>query len=241
MAEEDDLDLIPGIYKLFDANGIWVHQGEFPCYFRNAALADHQCGVWADTIHNLGFSGIHWDTLGTNAGNYDDEASGTYAYLNRALQNLAPLGLPQILNFSGTNPSETAPAWWDPTLVTNGVIAFPFFEVYTMAHEQLCYQAMTDPRLVNASPFPIWGVLAFYPYYNHPSGDLNGEPWSDSDVFLARWYYAPQNRLVYEGIGDGEQRLEREYLPDNVPLSTYERDVLLLDHALAPPRVSWLT
>jgi hypothetical protein len=238
MADEPNLDSIPGIYRLVGGNGEWIHQGAVPCYFRNAALADHQCDVWVSTVHKLGFDGIHWDTLGANAGDYEAETAGTHEYLVRAKSNLARLNLLQILNFSGPNPSHTAPAWWDPNLVTSGVIAFPFFEVFKMEYEKLCYAAMADPALANASPFPIWGVLAFYPYYDRPHYP-DGTPWFEVDVLLARWFFAPKNRLVYEAVGDGHRRLQNEYLPYNFTMSPTLEAWMTHEPPPAPPTLSW--
>ncbi len=240
-AEEYDLaNESSGIFKLLDSQGRWIKQTmdapRFPCYFRNAALADHQCEVWLPSLKQLGFDGVHWDTLGADAGDYEAEVAGTHEFLRQAKKHLSGFGLDQILNFSGPNPTSTGVAWWDPALVADGTIAFPYFEVYSMADEQRVYDAMSAPSLVTANPFPVWAAMAFYPRYNIPDG------FTESDTFLARWAYAPKNRVEYVGVGDGECRLHDQYMPINYPLTSYEKEVLILDPPFAvPPKMSWQT
>ena len=209
-AEEADLaDPSAGIYPLLDRDGKqYRHSPEVPrfwAYFLNEAWAERMTGVWASAVKELGFDGIHWDTLGPKAGDYAAEVNGTHAFLRRAKRNLAALGLSQTLNFVDL-------AWWDPGLAANGLVAFPYAEVWSMTSEKSYYAAMNDPALAG-----IWGVMAFYPTVDKPDG------WTDSEVMLARWAEALKHRLRYLILGDDERRLIGPYFPDATPLSPSEK------------------
>jgi Glycosyl hydrolase family 66 len=209
-ADEADLaDPSAGIYPLLDRDGKWYgHPPEDPSfwtYFLNAAWADRMTGIWGPPVKNLGFDGIHWDTLGRKAGDYASEVNGTHAFLRRAKGSLAALGLSQTLNFVDL-------AWWDPDLVASGLVAFPYAEVWTMTSERSYYAHMNDPALAR-----MWGVMAFYPTVDNPEG------WTDSEVMLARWAEAPKHRLMYLILGDYENRLVGPYFPDATPLSPSEK------------------
>jgi hypothetical protein len=191
-----------GIYELADADGNRVSMSGHPLYFANAAWADHQVSVWAQAIADLGFDGVHWDTLGPKAGDYGAEAAGFHAFLEEAAQRLSSFGLQQTMNFVEVS-------WWDDSLLD--LLAFPYAEVWSMTKEQQLYATMDSPGMQGR-----WGVMPFYPSVDAPSG------WTQSQVMLARWNEAPKHHLRYLIIGDGEQRLVREYFPDNLPLTPDE-------------------
>jgi hypothetical protein len=221
-ADEDNLaDSGAEIYRLIDQRGNWVsHPPESPrfwAYFLNGAWADRMTRIWGPQVKELGFDGIHWDTLGARAGEYTAEVSGTHAFLRRAKENLAPLELSQTMNFVDL-------AWWDAGLVASGAVAFPYAEVWTMSSERTYYVAMEDKALAQT-----WGVIAFYPEQDKPPG------WTDSKVMLARWAEAPEHRLVYLIVGDNEKRLTGPYFPDAIPLNPDEKEEML---AKLPKRAS---
>jgi hypothetical protein len=202
-AESEDLrDAAAGIFPLLDASGQWFHMGSHPTYFANAAWASHQVGVWAPTVAQLGFDGIHWDTLGPIAGDYAAETAGFQAFLRAAAPLLANLGLAETMNFVNVS-------WWDDSLLD--VVAFPYAEVWSPAIEQSLYGAMASPAMQDR-----WGVMAFYPSESVPAG------WSQSQVMLARWNVAPTHHARYLVAGDGARRLVDEYFPDCVPLTADE-------------------
>src|SRR5262249_1986187 len=155
--------------------------------------------VWGPAVKDLGFDGIHWDTLGRKAGDYDSEIKGTRAFLGRTKEKLDALKLSQTLNFVDL-------AWWNSDLVTSGLVAFPYAEVWSRAKQQEYYVAMNDPALTG-----MWGVMAFYPTVDKPEGR------TDSEVMLARWAEAPKHRLVYLILGDDERRLVGPYFPAATP------------------------
>jgi Glycosyl hydrolase family 66 len=203
------------VYELIDSHGKrYRHSPELPrfwTYFLNEAWADRMTGIWGPAVKQLGFDGIHWDTLGKIAGNYASEVNGIHAFLKRAKGNLACLGLSQTRNFVDLN-------WWDPGLVADGVVAFPYAEVWSMDSEKRYYAAMNDPALAGT-----WGVMAFYPTVDKPEREDKPEKRMDSEVMLARWAEAPKHRLWYLILGDGENRLVTSYFPDATPLSPFEK------------------
>jgi hypothetical protein len=189
-------------------NGVWHrHAGRFPCYFLNPAWAQHMVKVWAPAVRELGFDGIHWDTLGALAPNYPAEASGVHAFLKTAQKELRPYGLSQTMNFVDM-------AWFDPNVVLNRV-EFPYVEVWSTAKEQAYYQAMNLTALARRR-----GVLGFYPSAAAPPG------WSSARIIIARHGEAARHRLSYVAVADGDRRVVNEYWPNTVPISPEERRVL---------------
>ena len=97
-AEEGNLEgRIAGIFPLRDSDRKhYGHPPEAPkpifwAYFLNEAWADRMTGIWGPAVQELGFDGIHWNTLWPKAGDYDSEVNGTHAFLRRARGNLAAL------------------------------------------------------------------------------------------------------------------------------------------------------
>jgi hypothetical protein len=214
-AKKGDLtDKSAGIHPLNDREGKRCShppppgetEPKFLTYFLNTAWADQMIEFWGKDVKDLRFDGIHWDTLGPKAGDYGAEVSGTHEFLRRAKVRLADFELSQTLNFVDL-------AWWDPGLVADGVVEFPYAEVWSMASEKRYYAAMNDPALAGT-----WGVMAFYPTVDTPEG------WTDSGVMLARWVEAPKHRLMYLILGDNEKRLIREYFPGAIPLNPSEKE-----------------
>jgi hypothetical protein len=211
-ADEADLEgRIAGIRRLRDSNNKpYSHppppeRPRFPAYFLNEAWANRMTDIWGPEVKKLRFDGIHWDTLGQKAGDPGAEAEGTREFLRRAKESLAALELSQTLNFVDLN-------WWHNDLAADGVVAFPYAEVWSMDSEKRYYAAMNDPALAT------WGVMAFYPKEDKP------EKWTDSGVMLARWAEAPKHRLMYLILGDNEKRLDGPYFPNATPLSPSEKD-----------------
>merc|ERR1719330_2163103 len=93
------------------------------------AWARRMAPGWARWARSLGFSGIHWDTLGT----YDLEMSRKQnfsGFLRAALPIVEKEGLGQTANFVDG-------ALWDVTLKgtkegDGKVIAFPYWEIWTV-------------------------------------------------------------------------------------------------------------
>jgi hypothetical protein len=81
-AEEADLaDPSAGIFALRDrAVKHYQHSSEVPgfwTYFLNEAWADRMTGIWGPAVKDLGFDGIHRDTLGPKGSDYGSEVNET--------------------------------------------------------------------------------------------------------------------------------------------------------------------
>ena len=143
------------IWKLRDAKGKWywhpsgAAKPRFPTYFANAAWARHMVERWARPIRQLGFDGIHWDTLGRIAGDYKAEKSGMHAFIKMAHRLLREYNLRQTLNFIDL-------AWWNTELV-RGWVEFPYAEIWSSKAADHYFAEMEK-----MSGLP--GVLAMYPF-----------------------------------------------------------------------------
>jgi hypothetical protein len=215
--EKNLLDPSAGIYELRDRdNKHYRHPPDAPepifwAYFLNKAWADRMTGVWGPAVKELGFDGIHWNTLGKIAGKEREEAKGTLEFLERAKKKLDELGLSQTLNFVDL-------AWWDPDLVESGVVAFPYAVVSSRDKRKDYYDAMDNPKLKRAG---IWGVMAFYP----------SEGRTDFEVMLARWAEAPKHRLRYLILGDNEKYLTGPYFPEDANLLSLPEKEKMVERA----------
>lgn len=172
--------------KILDNNGNqYMHGGRFYVYALNSAWADYQVNIWANEIKNLGFDGIHWDTLGPLNG---QRASDVYAFFIRAHDLLEQKGLAQTFNFVDMS-------WWDRDKIKS-YLEFPYAEVWTTPTAYNYYSEM-DNNMGGK-----WGVFAMYPGVEMPSG------WTESQTMLARWKEAPKHHLVYLVVGNGNVRMK---------------------------------
>lgn len=200
-------EAIPGVFKLIDKDGQWHwHEKKFPTYFANAAWANYMVETWAPAIAELGFTGVHWDTLGARAQNYGAEKEGFAAFLRTAKTKLAHHGLKQTANFVSL-------AWWDDVLISQ-VLEFPYSEVWSRDEELAYFKQMGGDAFAN-----LWGVIVFYPPKKVPPGS------SHSATILSRFHEARQNHLHYAVIANGKRRLVSEYVSVTEPLP--EDDILL--------------
>lgn len=204
-AEEYDLDYLkPHAFRLVDRSGrSYVHAGRFPCYFANAAWARFMVNRWAPQIMELGFDGIHWDTLGAIAGNYDAEKSGVLEFIQQSAELLPIFGLQQTMNFVSL-------AWWDPAVVQR-FLTFPYVEVWSPEEERKYYEQFHGGPLEGRR-----AVIAYYPSQDIPVG------WDESQTMLARWEAAEDRGLSYLLVGDNLRRLHNEYFPNNRDLQSQE-------------------
>lgn len=160
--------------------------------------------TWAPTIKQMGFDGIHWDTLGRLAPDYQAETGGIHDFLRTARAELRRFGLVQTLNFVDL-------AWWDTGVVLD-LVEFPYAEVWSPGSEQNYYRAMFHPILLRRR-----GVIAFYPTAAMTPG------WSESQVLIQRHREAARHGLLYVAIADGDRRVVNEYWPNTKPLTPEER------------------
>ena len=212
-AEEENLESATnGIAKLRNDKGVWYWhpKGEhprFPTYFPNAAWARFMVERWAPAVKELGFDGIHWDTLGHIAGSAAKEAAGLHEFLATAHDLLERRGLRQTMNFVDMNG-------WDRGVVL-ACCEFPYVEVWSHKTERRYYQEMDGRRMRG-----VRGVMAMYPT------TLKPDDVSETTLLTVRHGEALKHNLAYVLVGDGERRMQTEYWPDTVPLNDAERALL---------------
>lgn len=186
-------------------NGQWHrHANRFPCYFLNPAWARHMVERWAPAVRELGFDGIHWDTLGALAPNYAAEAAGVHAFLKATQAELRRYGLLQTMNFVDM-------AWWD-TGVVIATVEFPYAEVWSQAKQQAYFAAMRHPLLLKRR-----GALGFYPNAA-PSPGRTG-----TQTLIDRHREARRQGLAYIAVADGVRRVVNEYWPITEPMGPEEK------------------
>jgi hypothetical protein len=210
-AEETDLeDQAHDIWKLKDGAGNWhwhppgVEHPRFPCYFANGAWARHQVAKWAGPIRDMGFDGIHWDTLGRIAPEYGAETGGIHAFLREAKRLIEPMGLRQTMNFVDLS-------WWDRKVVEE-CVEFPYVEAWSHETANKYFAEMDGDAVLAARR----GVFAMYPYVDVPAG------WTESEVLRDRWVRAKEHHLSYLLVGDGARRMKAEWWPETVGLTEAE-------------------
>lgn len=221
-AEESNLeDPKQGFLKLLDNKGKWYwHPGNtkkprFPTYFANAAWAEHMVMRWAGSVKQLGFDGIHWDTLGRIAGDYGAETIGMHDFIHTTHQLLQPQGLRQTMNMVDL-------AWWDRQVVRKH-LEFPYAETWTHETAGRYFAEMDQPDMAG-----IRGVWAMYPTVLVPA-DL-----TETDVICTRHNEGLKHHLSYLVVGDGARRMKNEYWPDTVPLTTAESACLQTRNSTQP-------
>ena len=201
------------IWKLRDAQNEWywhppgTDPPRFPTYFANAAWARHMASRWARPVKELGFDGIHWDTLGRLAGDYAAETAGMHAFIQTARKLLQDQGLYQTMNMVDL-------AWWDRQLVRDN-LEFPYVEAWSTTTVKRYYDEMDHPDMTG-----MRGVIAMYPTVALSAGE------TETEAICARHNESRKHRLVYLVVGDGARRMKNQYWPETVPLTAAEHACL---------------
>ena len=132
-------------------------------YAQTEALADYQADNWIQPVVDLGFFGIHWDL---NVG--EERESDTKAFLERTgsrLKTNKSNPLFQTFNDIDLNQKISSnPANFDSTKPENGLLYFPYSEIWSDPKSSEYIQAVAKGPLANAV------VMA------HPASCLYGVP-----------------------------------------------------------------
>lgn len=180
----------------------------------NAAWARRIVPRWAAFARSLGFSGIHWSTLGNFNGGAD-KGSDFPSFLRTALPFLERQVLGQTGSFVdgfGWDDGFLQGAGW-----TRNVIAFPYWEAKTVPFEE-------DKFYGSVAPAPAGGsVFVCFPgrSANHVGEEQNVHEkgvWP-LDLLIKRWIKARCHGNTYLAIGDGYRHAQTEYLPDSSDIS----------------------
>lgn len=201
-SENKDLDATnPGIFRLIDQSGRrYEHMDTIPVYFLNREWAIHQVSIWGEAVKDLGFDGIHWDTLGSLSSDYTVEERGVWDFIKTSFGLLKQFGLRQNMNFVDL-------AWFDLRRVAR-YIEFPYAELWSKS---------TEDFVVRMSRSPSHGVVVSYSSY------VFGDKEEQFEEILDRAIFAKQNGHTFLLVGDGNYRLETEYFPSRIELTEYEK------------------
>jgi len=170
---------------------------------------------WARFAASLGFSGIHWDTLGDKYG--AGSAGADVPGFLRATQPILQVhGLAQTCNFVdgyGWDRSLFGDVGW-----VGNVVAFPYWEAWTLPEKEDVFFNEVTPR--------GGGVFVCYP---GKSPAHTGEEWNRAaegiwplDLLILRWLKARCHGSTYLAIGDGSRHIQDEYFPDSVTITEHD-------------------
>lgn len=180
----------------------------------NIEWAEKIAPRWADWAAEMGFSGIHWDTLGKfspTMAQYTDLPG----FLRAAKPIVMSRGLEQTANF--VDGFGWDPALIDPKAMPDGrTISFPYWETWSLPDQE-------DFFFIEVAPPPQGGgVFVCYPGKS-PSheGEFQNTAFAGIwplDLMISRWIKARRSGNAYLAVGDGIHHLETQYFPANAPI-----------------------
>lgn len=188
-ADEPSLSGFTRSHHQHDVNG----QPLLYCYIPDQKWAQRMCDIWVPYALYLGFSGIHWDSLGYCNGAFGNGEIFTI-FLNSTARLLKEHGLLQTFNFvDGFG--------YNPQLVLDGIITFPYWEVWTLPDvEDAFFNAMSQ------LPEDKKGVFVCY-----GTGKHNPPSYSFNELICLRWDKCIKQGCKYLLIGDGCRTVKNEY------------------------------
>jgi len=182
----------------------------------NAAWADRIAGTWAEFAASMGFSGIHWDTLGDRY-HVSRQGADLPGFLRHSNPVLRRHGLLQTCNFVDGYGWDRS-LFGGPSIVGN-VIAFPYWEAWSLPAQEDVFFKEVAPQ--------GGGVFACYP---GKSPSHAGEDWNKNakgiwpiDLLILRWQKSRCHASAYLAIGDGSRHIQDEYFPNAALMN--EKDV----------------
>jgi hypothetical protein len=178
-----------------------------------AEWAKHWAPRWIEFAKDLGFSGIHWNTLGNFEGKLG-EVSDVPGFLRVTKPLVEEQDLGQTFNF--VDGFE-----WDKSLVDDNLIAFTFWPAWTKPAEEDAFIRDVPPGSV---------------FLRFPGKDKDheGEWWQEDqkgrhpfDLVIERWGTARCHGDTYLAIGDGHKHVTTDYYPDAKELSEEEIAIIV--------------
>lgn len=192
-------------YTMLPHEHIVNGQTLFYCYMPDANWAQRMADIWAPFAKYLDFDGIHWDSLGYLGGILGDGSVFT-TFLSTTKNILMQCNLLQTFNFvDGFG--------WNPLLYKNDIIAFPYWEVWTLPlHEDHFFNQMSQLVFQNDKR-PVFVCYSHGPH----------NPPVNCPLQLAhdRFINTDKRGCRYLMFGDGNRWLKSEYFPYTLPYIPY--------------------
>jgi hypothetical protein len=165
----------------------------FNCYWPDRNWARRMCDIWVPFALYFKFSGIHWDSLGP-CGSVFGRGDIFSTFLRATSVILKTFGLLQTFNFVDGFA-------WDPALVTEKVLEFPYWEVWTLPAVEDAF--FSETKRFNESVFVCY-----------PCGQHNPPLIDPRDLVSARFNKCLAEGCRYLVIGDGSMMIQTEYFPN---------------------------
>ena len=124
-ATADESPNLPRPYTRLSYDHVISGRTLFHCYYPDSKWAERICDIWAPFALYLKFDGIHWDQMGRHCGALNDDT--VYSTFLRATKGI----LEQHKLLQTTNCVDGF--GWDASLVHEGIIEFPYWEVRNRA------------------------------------------------------------------------------------------------------------
>ena len=194
----DEGDLPKKMYQKLDDAHLINNEVLLYCYLPDEKWAKRQCDIWVPFAKEVGFYGIHWDTLGKRKG-LPEESYLTF--LKACHPIVKENGLEQTMNFvDGFG--------WSPEAMKYSM--FPYWEVWSTEKEDLFFDEMSKLDKQNKK----LAVFACYPKYNHKGFDMT------PDVLRReRLRKCIDKGVRYLLVGDGTRFVQSEYFPNTVAMT----------------------
>jgi len=168
---------------------------------------------WIKFAKEVGFSGIHWNTLGDFKGKVG-EHSDVPGFLKATLPLVKAEGLGQTFNFVDGFQ-------WDKSVVDDGLVAFTFWPAWSRP-------AKEETFIKNVPP---GSVFLLFPGKDE---EHEGEWWQEDakgkhpfELIVNRWSTARCHGNTYLAVGDGNRHIVTDYYPDAKEMTEEEINMLI--------------
>jgi len=173
----------------------------------------HWAPRWIKFAVDMGFSGIHWNTLGDFKGELGS-SSDVLGFLRATSPLVTKAGLGQTFNFVDGFQ-------WDPSAVNDKLVAFTFWPAWSRPAKE---EAFTKN-------VPAGSVFLCFPGKDE---NHDGEWWQEDakgkhpfELIVDRWSHARCHGNTYLAVGDGNRRITTDYYPDAEEMSEDEVKTLI--------------
>lgn len=182
-----------------------LNKYSFKVYDPDSSRAARMVKVWAPPVKELGFTGIHWDTLGKISVN--DHTEGFAQFLETAAMMLSSYNLKQTFNFVSMSWLTTG------EYVKCNTVVYPYLSRFEKSTEFLYAEVWNGTEYSNFIVF-VRGrpraVVSFYPSIKNDGSKTDDMTLQEVNM-VNRASYSRSNNLAYLAVGNGSRRLINEY------------------------------